>query len=104
MITSQEWLDSKWSKDAKGKRMQAYFLKESFWKNIVYTLKLTGPLVNVLRMVDGERKPAMGYIYKAMDKAKDAIQNSFPNREDLYEKTIKIIVVEFMSFVFGVKR
>ncbi|GJT72799.1 RNA-directed DNA polymerase, eukaryota, reverse transcriptase zinc-binding domain protein [Tanacetum coccineum] len=105
-------------KDAKGKRMQAYFLKESFRKNIVYTLKLTGPLVNVLRMVDGERKPAMGYVYKAMDKAKDAIQNSFPNREDLYEKTIgiidhredlyektiEIIVVEFMSYVFGVKR
>lgn len=63
----------------------------SFWKNIVYTLKLTGPLVNVLRMVDGERKPAMGYTYKAMDKAKDAIRNSFPNREDLYKKNIEII-------------
>ncbi|GKE87853.1 hypothetical protein Tco_1565328, partial [Tanacetum coccineum] len=90
MITSQEWSESKWSKDAKGKKMQAYFLRELFWKNIVYTLKLTCPLVNVFRMVDGERKQAMGYIYKAMDNAKDAIHNSFPNKMDLYKKTIEI--------------
>ncbi|GJR54400.1 hAT dimerization domain-containing transposase-like protein [Tanacetum coccineum] len=88
MITSQEWLETKWSKEPKGKQLKAYFLKDSFWKNIVYTLKLTRPLVSVLRMVDGERKPAMGYIYKAMQNDKDAICNSFPNRDDLYKKTI----------------
>ncbi|GJU90964.1 hydroxyproline-rich glycoprotein family protein [Tanacetum coccineum] len=42
-------------------------------------------------MVDEERKQAMGYIYKAMDNGKDAIRNSFPNKMDLYKKTIEII-------------
>ena len=36
----------------------------SFWKSIAYILKIFGPLVRILRLVDGEKKPAMGYIYK----------------------------------------
>ena len=39
------------------------------------------PLVKVLRLVDGERKPAMGYIYEAMDKVKEIIIKSFNNNE-----------------------
>ena len=35
------------------------------------------PLVKVLRLVDGDAKPAMGYIYKAMDKSKEQIQKNF---------------------------
>ena len=33
---------------------------------------ITKPLVNVLHLVDGH-KPTMGYLYKAMDRAKEAI-------------------------------
>ena len=91
MVTSQEWMDSKWSKETKGKTLQSYILQEGFWRNIVYALKLTGPLVKVLRLVDGERKPAMGYIYEAMDRAKEAIASSFPNQEDHYKKAFEII-------------
>lgn len=48
-------------------------LMPSFWNNMVYILKLMGTLVRVLRLVDNERRPAMGYIYKAMDRYKEAI-------------------------------
>src|SRR5690606_41789125 len=57
------------------KTLQQYILQESFWRNVSYSLKLTGPLVKVLRMVDGEKKPAMGYIYAAKDRAKEAIRS-----------------------------
>ena len=50
-----------------------------FSKNVVYTLKVMSPLVRVLRLVDGERKPAIGFIYEAMDKVKEAIKKSFNN-------------------------
>ncbi|RVW61548.1 hypothetical protein CK203_066203 [Vitis vinifera] len=44
----------------------------------VYKLRLvSGPLVRVLRLVDGEKKAPMGYIYEAMNRAKDAIVRSF---------------------------
>ncbi|KAL1220002.1 hypothetical protein V5N11_028810 [Cardamine amara subsp. amara] len=63
MVNSEEWNNSKWPKEAGGKKVRTFILQESFWRNILYALKLTGPLVQVLRMVDGEKKPPMGYIY-----------------------------------------
>jgi len=91
MMTSQEWTDSKWSKDSGGKRMASYLMQESYWKNVLYALKLTGPIVKVLRMVDGDKKPPMGYIYEAMDRAKEAIANSFGHKEEHYEMAFKYI-------------
>jgi hypothetical protein len=38
------------------------------------------PLVQVLRMVDGDEKPSMGYLYEAMDKAKESIKKRLRNR------------------------
>ncbi|XP_024011329.1 uncharacterized protein LOC112086592 [Eutrema salsugineum] len=91
MVTSEEWNASKWPKEAGGKKVQTYLLQYTFWRHILYALKVTGPLVSVLRMVDGERKPPMGYIYAAMDKAKEAIANSFNLREEQYGKVFEII-------------
>ncbi|KAF8406196.1 hypothetical protein HHK36_008277 [Tetracentron sinense] len=48
----------------------------TFWKGMVYAMKITGPLVRVLRLVDGEKRPPMGYIYEAMDKAKEAMKEA----------------------------
>ena len=35
------------------------------------------PLVKVLRLVDGDAKPAMSYINEAMDRSKEQIQKNF---------------------------
>ena len=75
MVTSQEWNTSKWSKDVGGRKIATYFLQDTFWRNVLYALKLTGPLVKVLRIVDGEKKPPMGYIYEAMDRAKEKVSS-----------------------------
>ncbi|XP_076897798.1 uncharacterized protein LOC143551207 [Bidens hawaiensis] len=91
IIISQEWVDSKWSKDPKGKKVKSIFLQESFWRNIVHTVKLTGPLVSLLRLVHGEKRLAMGYMYNAIDRAKETIEKSFNNKKELYEKTLDII-------------
>ncbi|KAK9698038.1 hypothetical protein RND81_08G078200 [Saponaria officinalis] len=91
LVTSQEWSDAKWSREPAANKMAQYILQESFWRNIVYSLKLTGPLVKVLRMVDGDKKPAMRYIYEAMDRAKEAIASSFGSREDEYMEAFKMI-------------
>ncbi|XP_035841350.1 uncharacterized protein LOC118488219 [Helianthus annuus] len=90
MIVSSEFLNSKWGKEVGGKRLYSILIKEKFWRNIVYTMKLTGPLVKVLRLVDGDKKPAMGYIYAAMKRAKNTIKASF-KREKQYAKAIEII-------------
>ncbi|RVW24391.1 hypothetical protein CK203_093252 [Vitis vinifera] len=54
------WLASKWAKEAKGKQVSEIVLMSSFWNHVVYILKVMGPLVKVLQLVDNERKPAMG--------------------------------------------
>ncbi|GKD96187.1 hypothetical protein Tco_1380084 [Tanacetum coccineum] len=48
-------------------------------------------LVKVLRIVDGDKKPAMGYIYEAMDRLKETISTSFANKEVHYRKAFEII-------------
>ncbi|KAH1159190.1 hypothetical protein GYH30_031087 [Glycine max] len=81
MFTFDEWTLNKLSKDPKGKEAEKVVLMLSFWNSVVYTLKVMTPLVKVLRLVDGEWKPAIGYIYEAMDKAKETIIKSFNNNE-----------------------
>ncbi|KAF8405813.1 hypothetical protein HHK36_007890 [Tetracentron sinense] len=51
-------------------------LSTTFWNNIVYAMKITAQLMRVLRLVDGEKKPHMGYIYEAMDRAKKTIKEA----------------------------
>lgn len=91
MFTSDKWTNSKWAKEALGKRVCGIVLMATFWTNIIYILKIFGPLVQVLRLVDGERKPPMGYIYEAMDRAKEAIAKSFNEKEESYKKVFEII-------------
>ncbi|XP_050947036.1 uncharacterized protein LOC127151431 [Cucumis melo] len=91
MFTSDEWKDSKWSKEQQGRRVVQTILLASFWTTIVFALKVSGPLVRVLRLVDGEKKPPMGYIYEVMDRAKEAIAKSFNNNEEKYKDIFTII-------------
>ena len=91
MFTSEEWTTSKWAKEAAGKKSTSTVLMPSFWINIVYMLKIFGPLVRVFRLVDGEKKPAMGYIYEAMDTAKEAIIKAFNEKKEKYNEVFKII-------------
>lgn len=42
---------------------------------------VTEPLVKVLRLVDGE-KLAMGYLYEALDRAKESIRTYYDDKGD----------------------
>ncbi|XP_025607990.2 uncharacterized protein [Arachis hypogaea] len=91
MFTSDEWAKNKLSKEAKGREATKIVIMPSFWNHVKYTLKIMGPLVRVLRLVDGEKKPPMGYIYEAMEKAKECIMKTFLNDETKYNDVFKII-------------
>ena len=53
------------------------------------------PLVKVLRLVDGDAKPAMGYIYEAMDRAKEQIQKNFNDVQMRYRPILRIIEIRW---------
>ena len=90
MFASYDWTNNKLSKEAKGKEATKTVLMPAFWNNVLYILKVMAPLVKVLHLVDSEKKPAMGYIYEAMEKAKEAIMKSFENNESKYKQVFEI--------------
>jgi len=91
MFESDEWNANKLSKEAKVREATKTIWMPSFWKNVVYILKVMALLVKALMLVDGERQPAMGYIYEAMGKAKEAIMRYFRNNESRYKEVFAII-------------
>jgi hypothetical protein len=91
MFVSELWLNTKTAKETKAKRAYAIVLMTSFWNEVLYSIKAMGALVEVLRLVDNEKKPAMGYIYEAMDRAKESIAKAFNENERRYSEIFEII-------------
>src|SRR5262249_52613937 len=59
-------------------RISGFVGDKHFWDKMSYYLKLVEPIVQVLRMVDGDDKNDMGYLYEAMDVAKEKIKQKYP--------------------------
>lgn len=85
-----EWEQSRLSKQAKGKNVEQIILGNSFWQNANKVLKMCGPIVDVLCMVDAG-KPCMGFVYEGIDRCKDAIACAFNNMEVDYQEIWKVV-------------
>ncbi|CAH9133614.1 unnamed protein product [Cuscuta epithymum] len=75
MMTSHEWDNTKLSKTVKGKEAFNIVIHNDFWNSIELCLRVFTPLVKVLRLVDGDDKPSMGFVYGEMLSAKEEIKN-----------------------------
>ena len=74
MFSSEKWCSSKWAKKVEGVKARSTVLFDpNFWPHVPFCIKTIVPLVSVLREVDSEERPAMGYIYELMDSAKEKI-------------------------------
>ncbi|MQL91190.1 hypothetical protein Taro_023797 [Colocasia esculenta] len=71
-----------------GKKVTDIIQSKPFWKGVQNVLNVVEPLVRVLRAVDGERRSEMGYLYEAMDRAKELIQM---NNKTTYAKWWEIV-------------
>ncbi|XP_071726331.1 uncharacterized protein [Rutidosis leptorrhynchoides] len=92
MFVSNEWRDCDWSKKSDGKEVKKIVMDDTyFWPSVVYSIKTTMPLVEVLRLVDGEKTPAMGFIYGAMDECKEKIAKNFNSDVSFYKEIWEII-------------
>ncbi|KAL7202636.1 hypothetical protein ACSBR1_034161 [Camellia fascicularis] len=76
MFNSDEWKNSRWGKAKTGQpyNVKKITLGKEFWQKATELCKVHEPLVRVLRLVDGDEKPTMGFIYEAIDRAKLAIK------------------------------
>ncbi|KAH9607558.1 hypothetical protein KSS87_019109 [Heliosperma pusillum] len=82
LVTSQEWVDSYYSKKEGALAILDLISDHSFWSSCNQVVQLIYPLLRVLSIVTSEKKPAMGYIYAGVYRAKEAIKRDFRKRED----------------------
>ncbi|XP_075669714.1 uncharacterized protein LOC142639412 [Castanea sativa] len=85
MFTCDQWVESRYVRDVMGKEVAALVLEDKeFWLQCQQIVKISEPLVRVLHLVDGDEKPSIGYLYEAMDKAKENIKARLKNKISTY--------------------
>ncbi|MQL84651.1 hypothetical protein Taro_017169 [Colocasia esculenta] len=62
-----------------------------FWHAVKEILRACQPILQVLRIVDGDEKPAMGYLYAAMELARNQIMKNFGMKQSKYQPILKIV-------------
>jgi hypothetical protein len=77
MFTSKQWSLCRFARIEEGKRIQNCVLDNRFWHDVTICIKTAHLLIKVLRLVNSDEKPAMDFIYKVMDEAKEKIQVNF---------------------------
>jgi len=92
MFTSVQWRSSRYSKSEEGRQIQNCVLDCNFWHDVSECIKAAFPLIKVLRLVDSDEIPAMGFIYKAMQEAKEKIKVNFGNVQKRCKLSIMSIV------------
>nr|GEX84810.1 zf-BED domain-containing protein [Tanacetum cinerariifolium] len=88
----EEHTSSNFSKLEIGKNIESIVLDAlGFWGSVSTCRLAVIPLIKVLRMVDLDFTPAMGFIYQAMKKAKEEIKSNYKSVQSRYEPIINII-------------
>ena len=96
MFVSKEWAKSNYATKIEANKVEVILLLDNkFWKSVTSCLKSVGPLVKVLRLVDGDVKLAMGYVNEAMDRENEQIAKNFNKQKTQYER-IRNIKLFFM--------
>ncbi|KAK3011670.1 hypothetical protein RJ639_010683, partial [Escallonia herrerae] len=91
MFTSPTWIQSTFLKQRVGLEVTETIVDPLFWSLSERTLKVADPLLNVLQLTDNEERPSIGYIYDAMQKAKENAMVVFNNEESDYLPYLNII-------------
>jgi hypothetical protein len=91
MVVHSRWDSLKDVKSKKGKEATATILSPTFWKDVKLTLAVFEPLFKVLRLVDGDVRPSMGFLYGELLKAKRQIKEAFGNVETRFKEAIAVI-------------
>ncbi|XP_078150193.1 uncharacterized protein LOC144545498 [Carex rostrata] len=91
MVACREWTISSYAKEKKGKKFKEDVLDQQFWKNCATICQITEPLVRVLRIVDSDERPAMGFLYGAIHAAKEEIGWRFQRKKKVAQPFLEII-------------
>ncbi|CAN6454081.1 unnamed protein product [Victoria cruziana] len=91
MFSSDDWSAYQGAFKRKASLVVDIIFNNDFWQSCVMLLKICLPLLKVLRLADSESRPSIGYLYEAMDKAKEAIRDHLKGKKKLYMPVWKVI-------------
>ncbi|KAJ8751164.1 hypothetical protein K2173_016345 [Erythroxylum novogranatense] len=80
MFASHLWRSSICAYSPEGKRVASLVEDQLFWSGAETVLKATTPLLRILCCISDNDKPQVGYIYEAMDQAKEAIKEELKSQ------------------------
>jgi hypothetical protein len=72
-------------------RMANVVISNNFWKLVALATRIFLPLVILLRIVDGEEKQPIGFVYGGLNDAIKEVKAAFQNNQDLFELYVKTI-------------
>jgi hypothetical protein len=93
LFLNEEWMGNKLAKTTAGEQVRNTVLSVEFWNSVEDCLRASAPLLVVLRVVDGDERPAMPEVAALMKIAKEKIKLSFAteNKKNLLRDIIRII-------------
>jgi hypothetical protein len=74
MFVSKKWKSSEFAETKDGKLVEDLVLDKELWKNVMICYEGANPVVQVLHLANSIGKSAIGFIYEAMEKAKEEIR------------------------------
>lgn len=91
MVTSREWTLCAYARESRGRRFVEDVLDSGFWRTCAIVVQLTEPLLRVLRIVDSDDRPAMGYLYDAFLQARAEMVRRFQRRKKVMDPYLQIV-------------
>ena len=91
LVTSKFFVDNRLARELKAKEAVSIILDNSFWDDINVLVKISSPLIRLLRIVDSDQRPAIGYVYAGMHRAQLGIKKIFRMKKHLYKPYTSII-------------
>ncbi|KAK2985988.1 hypothetical protein RJ640_026460 [Escallonia rubra] len=90
-FVSEKWTQNPLSRKSYGERVSNLILSSNFWRGICHGLRVGQPLLQVLRLVHGDEKPPMGYVYAAIRYATEEIRSFFGDKHNYCENVLKVV-------------
>ncbi|XP_051146372.1 uncharacterized protein LOC127261969 [Andrographis paniculata] len=91
LFLSEDCTASKLANTNVGRLVANTVLSSPFWTGVEYCIKVSHPLLIVLRIVDGDEKPAMPDLVVAMNEVKRKIKEDFEKKPNLLKEVMHII-------------
>ena len=91
LVTSKFFVESRYAKDKKAKEVMKIILDPKFWNDCRVIVHIVSSLIRLLRIVDSDEHPAMGYVYDGMYRAIDGIKKLLEDKKKFWEPYINII-------------